>query len=92
MPKAEYQQWLAARKAESAPQAPAAATATALDALGSSPSGTGERHVATPDPSTDPTPEASEPAGVAPQAAEPAAQGTTAPEQGADETAEPATR
>jgi len=92
VPKAEYQQWLAARKTESAPQAPAAAAATALDALGSSPSGTGERHVATPDPSTDPTPEASEPAGVAPQAAEPAAQEPAAPEQDTNDTAEPATR
>jgi cytochrome c oxidase subunit 2 len=94
VPKAEFQQWLAARKAESAPQAPAAATATALDAMGSSPSGTGERHVATPDPSTDPTPEAAEPAGTAPQAAEPAAPATPEPAQApaAAEPAEPATR
>ena len=73
VPKAEFQQWLAAEKARSAPPAPAAAAASADDAATSSATGTGRRHLAAPDPSTDPTPEPSAPAGtpVAPVSEEP---------------------
>src|SRR5688500_5980091 len=62
VPKAEFDQWLAAEKAKNAPAAPAAAAASAVDAATSSASGTAPRHPAAPDPSTDPTPEASAPA------------------------------
>ena len=62
VPKAEYQQWLAAEKAKRAPApAPAAAAASAVDAATSSASGTAPRHPAAPDASTDPTPEPAEP-------------------------------
>lgn len=58
LPKAEYQQWLAQKKAESAPQAPAAAAASAVDAANASDSGVGTapRQPAAPDPSDEPAP------------------------------------
>lgn len=59
--KVEYQKWLAEQKAKNAPQAPAAAQATAIDAMQATPSGTGERQPAAPDTSDTPTPEKAEP-------------------------------
>jgi cytochrome c oxidase subunit 2 len=61
VPKAEYQQWLAAQKAKSAPPSAEKSAATATDALIATPSGTGERKPAAPDTSDEPTPEPAEP-------------------------------
>jgi cytochrome c oxidase subunit 2 len=59
--KADYQKWLTEQKAKNAPQAPAAAQATAVDAMQATPSGTGEAQPAAPDSSNTPTPEKAEP-------------------------------
>ena len=61
VPKAEYQQWLAAQKAKSTPPSAEKSAATATDALIATPSGTGERKPAAPDASDEPTPEPAEP-------------------------------
>jgi cytochrome c oxidase subunit 2 len=94
VPKAEYLAWLAAEKARTAPAASAAVAASAVDAATSSASGTAPRHPAAPDPSTDPTPEASAPA--QPAAGLPASSPTPAqpvPDiQAPEKQAEPATR
>ncbi len=82
VPKAEFDQWLAAEKAKNAPAAPAAVAASAVDAATSSASGTAPRHPAAPDPSTDPTPEASAPAQPAagvPASSPPPAESTPSP-------------
>ena len=61
VPKAEFEQWLAAQKAKAAAAEPAAAAATASDAAAATPSGTGPRQPAAPDTSNEPTPEPAEP-------------------------------
>ncbi|KGQ18311.1 Cytochrome c oxidase polypeptide II [Lysobacter dokdonensis DS-58] len=60
--KVEYQRWLAEQKAKNPANAsPAAAQATAVDAIQASPQGIAPRQPATPDPSNTPTPEKAEP-------------------------------
>jgi cytochrome c oxidase subunit 2 len=61
VPKAEFQQWLAAQKAKGAPPSADKSAATATDALIASPTGTGVRKPAAPDTSDEPTPEPAEP-------------------------------
>ena len=59
--KEEYRTWLAQQKAKNAPVDAQAAAATAVDAMQATPSGTGPRQPAQPDPSDTPTPEPAEP-------------------------------
>jgi cytochrome c oxidase subunit 2 len=59
--KEEYRTWLAGEKAKNAPVDAQAAAATAVDAMQATPSGTGPRQPAQPDPSDTPTPEPAEP-------------------------------
>lgn len=69
LPRAEYDQWLAAEKAKNAPPAPAAAAASAVDAAAGTPDGSAPARPAAPDPSNTPAapaPQAS--AGPAPAA------------------------
>ena len=68
--KADFATWLAAEKSKNAPAPTADTPASAQDAAGGTPSGTGAARPATPDPATDPAPVAP-PVGGLPETTEP---------------------
>ena len=77
VPKAEFQQWLAAQKGKNAPPAQVATAVSAQDAAAGTESGTAPAYPAAPDPSTDPgatVPAQSEASPVVEPVAEPAAE------------------